>query len=77
MRDSDVLVRYAGDEFIAVLPKTTMEQAVQFSHRLQEVVESSDIDVGIGKMLSVGISLGLASFPADGADLESPPHGGR
>ena len=71
MRDSDVLVRYAGDEFIAVLPKTTMEQAVQFSHRLQEVVESSDIDVGIGKMLSVGISLGLASFPADGADLES------
>lgn len=71
MRDSDVLVRYAGDEFIAVLPKTTMEQAVQFSHRLQEVVESSDIDVGIGKMLSVGISLGLAAFPADGVDLES------
>ena len=71
MRDSDVLVRYAGDEFIAVLPKTTMEQAVQFSHRLQEVVESSDIDVGIGKMLSVGISLGLGAFPADGVDLES------
>jgi diguanylate cyclase (GGDEF)-like protein/putative nucleotidyltransferase with HDIG domain len=71
MRDSDVLVRYAGDEFIAVLPKTTMEQATQFSHRLQEVVEAADIDVGIGKMLSVGISLGLAAFPADGSDLES------
>jgi diguanylate cyclase (GGDEF)-like protein/putative nucleotidyltransferase with HDIG domain len=71
MRDSDVLVRYAGDEFIAVLPKTTMEQAIQFSHRLQEVVESSDIDVGIGKMLGVGISLGLAAFRADGDDLES------
>ena len=71
MRDSDVLVRYAGDEFIAVLPKTTMEQAVQFSRRLQEVVERSDIDVGIGKMLSVGISLGLAAFSADGDDLDS------
>jgi diguanylate cyclase (GGDEF)-like protein len=30
MRDSDVLVRYAGDEFIAVLPKTSYEQARQF-----------------------------------------------
>ncbi|MGH9462430.1 MAG: bifunctional diguanylate cyclase/phosphohydrolase [Vicinamibacteria bacterium] len=71
MRDSDVLVRYAGDEFIAVLPKTTMERATQFSNRLQEVVETTAIDVGIGKMLNVGISLGLASYPTDGSDLES------
>ena len=71
MRESDVLVRYAGDEFIAVLPKTTLEQARQFSFRLQDAVEASDIDVGIGTMLSVGISLGLASYPTDGSDLES------
>ena len=71
MRESDVLVRYAGDEFIAVLPKTTAEQARLFSYRLQDAVESAKIDVGIGKMLSVGISLGLASYPTDGMDLES------
>jgi GGDEF domain-containing protein len=34
-------------------------------------VESASIDVGIGKMLNVGISLGLASYPTDGSDLES------
>ena len=71
MRESDVLVRYAGDEFIAVLPKTTIEQARLFSYRLQDAVEAAEIDVGIGKMLQVGISLGLASFPTDGTDLES------
>lgn len=71
MRESDVLVRYAGDEFIAILPKTTTEQARLFSYRLQDAVESAEIDVGIGKMLSVGISLGLASYPTDGTDLES------
>jgi diguanylate cyclase (GGDEF)-like protein len=71
MRESDVLVRYAGDEFIAVLPKTTIDQARLFSYRLQDAVEAAEIDVGIGKMLQVGISLGLASFPTDGADLES------
>ena len=71
MRDADVLVRYAGDEFIAILPKTTYEQARQFSYRLQDAVEATELDVGIGSMLKVGISLGLASYPAAGQDLES------
>jgi diguanylate cyclase (GGDEF)-like protein len=70
MRDSDVLVRYAGDEFIAVLPKTSYEQARQFSYRLQDAVEATVLDVGVGP-LKVGISLGLASYPAAGKDLES------
>ena len=70
MRDSDVLVRYAGDEFIAVLPKTSYEQARQFSYRLQDAVEATVLDVGVGP-LKVGISLGLASYPASGKDLES------
>ena len=65
MRDSDVLVRYAGDEFIAVLPKTSYEQARQFSYRLQDAVEATVLDVGVGP-LKVGISLGLASYPASG-----------
>ena len=71
MRESDVLVRYAGDEFIAVLPKTPIDQARLFSYRLQDAVETAQIDVGIGKMLSVGISQGLASYPTNGVDLES------
>jgi diguanylate cyclase (GGDEF)-like protein len=70
MRDSDVLVRYAGDEFIAVLPKTSYEQARQFSYRLQDAVEAKVLDVGVGP-LKVGISIGLASYPAVGRDLES------
>jgi diguanylate cyclase (GGDEF)-like protein/putative nucleotidyltransferase with HDIG domain len=71
MRDADVLVRYAGDEFIAVLPKTSYEQARQFSYRLQDAVEAMVLDVGVGAPLKVGVSLGLASFPASGKDLES------
>jgi len=71
MRDADVLVRYAGDEFIAVLPKTTYEQARQFSYRLQDAVGATALDVGIGSMLKVGVSLGLASYPGAGQDLES------
>lgn len=71
MRESDVLVRYAGDEFIAILPKTNLEQARQFSYRLQDAVEAAVIDVGGGTLLSVGLSLGLASFPSEGSDLES------
>jgi diguanylate cyclase (GGDEF)-like protein/putative nucleotidyltransferase with HDIG domain len=71
MRDADVLVRYAGDEFIAVLPKTSYEQARQFSYRLQDAVEATLLDVGVGAPLKVGVSLGLASYPGSGKDLET------
>jgi len=41
MRDADVLVRYAGDEFIAILPKTTYEQARQFSSMVTSIIAAS------------------------------------
>ena len=56
---------------ISILPKTTYEQARQFSYRLQDAVEATELDVGVASMLRVGISLGLASYPAAGQDLES------
>ncbi|HEY7818329.1 MAG TPA: diguanylate cyclase, partial [Vicinamibacteria bacterium] len=60
----------AGDEFIAVLPKTSYDQARQFSYRIQDTVEATVLDVGVGP-LKVGISMGLASYPASAKDLES------
>lgn len=71
MRDSDIVVRYAEDEFIAVLPKTTLEHARQSSFRVQEAVEGVAIDAGGGTTLSAKMSIGLASFPTHGTDFES------
>lgn len=44
-RGQDILGRYAGDEFLAVLPETSMEQAYTVAARLCERVSlEADID---------------------------------
>src|SRR5262249_42585176 len=39
LRDADLLVRYAGDEFIAISPKMSREQAENLKSRLQNELD--------------------------------------
>ena len=65
-RATDVVARFGGDEFVLIMPETTIEQAARVAKRLQDVVTK----VGEGNAgLSVTIGMGMA--PDDGADLEA------
>jgi len=70
MRRSDMLVRYAGDEFVAVLPGTTKEQARQTIERIQAAVDNLRTPVRSDQYASVGISVGAAAYPEDGQDVD-------
>jgi diguanylate cyclase (GGDEF)-like protein len=64
LRASDVVSRFGGDEFVVILPDTSVEQAVALAKRLQKVVAAAgDTDV----TLSLTIGIGLA--PNHGSDL--------
>ncbi len=41
VRDTDVVTRYGGEEFVIVMPQTSLEGACVFAHRLLERVETS------------------------------------
>ena len=71
LRDSDTCVRYAGDEFIAVLPRVGREQSKKAIRRIQEALDANQMMVDEHNSVQVGISIGAASFPEDGrqADL--------
>ena len=71
LRDSDTCVRYAGDEFIAVLPRAGRAQAKKAIRRIQEALDANQMMVDEHNAVQVGISIGAASFPEDGrqADL--------
>lgn len=67
VRESDIPARYAGDEFVVMLPGTGPEEALRVAERLERAVEESDFAAqGSPGPLRVGVSLGVSSYPVDG-----------
>ncbi|MBI4456242.1 MAG: diguanylate cyclase [Acidobacteria bacterium] len=69
MRKSDTCVRYAGDEFVAVLSGANRRQAEDNTSRIQNAVDNHDLIVDNFR-IRVGISVGCATFPDDGRDAQ-------
>lgn len=70
-RTSDYPARYGGEEFAIILPETDSSQAMIFAERLRTSVETTEFPNGQAQPLGkVTISIGIASFPADGKTPE-------
>ncbi len=69
-RACDTVIRYAGDEFVALLPETSPEEARAIVRRIQERITATAIPVPSGATVSVGVSAGTSCFPIDGSTLE-------
>ncbi len=69
-RPRDIVARYGGDEFLIVLDGAGPEAARAMAKRLHEAVESYDPGLVHGRLgaLHLGVSVGVACFPDDGAD---------
>ncbi len=65
-RQSNVVARYGGDEFVILMPETGMEQAQILSERLRLWVAT---DPMLNERHITG-SFGVASFPLHGASVE-------
>ncbi|MDA8169267.1 MAG: diguanylate cyclase [Nitrospiraceae bacterium] len=72
-RDTDIPARYGGEEFAALLMDTDKAGAAQLAERLRRTIAETPfpIDGGNRKTLSVSVSIGVASFPADAKTKEA------
>src|SRR5215218_4760612 len=70
LRQMDILTRYAGDEFVAIMPMASSKMAVAISERMRNAVEEQLFSVRTGTMVGLGVSLGVACFPDDGETTE-------
>ncbi len=71
IRKEDAAARFGGDEFVVYLHGTHDVASVkQLCMKLQEKLEAP-IDLGGGQSGRVGASIGLATYPADGLDIET------
>ncbi|MBL7084979.1 MAG: diguanylate cyclase [Candidatus Omnitrophica bacterium] len=70
-RGGDTIVRYAGDEFLAILPGAEEDVALKIAKRIIEKIDENPFRQGENKAgIHVTISIGLALFPRDAQDPE-------
>ena len=67
LRTVDSVGRYGGEEFVAILPHTSPEEARATAERIRQRVGNHVFWVG-AKPLSVTVSIGVASYPSDRVD---------
>ncbi len=68
LRQGDVLARWGGEEFLALLPATAPAAAAALAERLRQAVAALPVMLD-GQTLSITVSLGVAPVGAD-ADLQ-------
>ncbi|TFH41286.1 MAG: GGDEF domain-containing protein, partial [Chrysiogenales bacterium] len=69
LRESDIPLRYGGDEFAAVLPGAGRDEAIAMARELGTLLAGIDLE-GItgGSGITIRVSIGIALYPEHGAD---------
>lgn len=62
VRTCDIVARWGGEEFVLVLPSTTLEGAEQVAERVRELMECAEIKDGNGDLVPVTASFGVATY---------------
>ena len=63
IRDDDLLSRYGGDEFAAILPETDLAAAETVARRILEAVSAVSLAAPDGATVGSSVSIGVATYP--------------
>jgi len=63
VRESDILARYGGDEFVVVLPETPASGALVIAERIRRSIELHTFLADQGLAARISASVGIASYP--------------
>src|SRR6185295_5809237 len=63
VRESDVLARYGGDEFVVVLPETPSGGAMVIAERIRRAIEEHAFLEAQGLKARISASFGVATYP--------------
>ncbi|HVC20445.1 MAG TPA: HD domain-containing phosphohydrolase, partial [Vicinamibacterales bacterium] len=69
LRGADILFRYGGDEFVALLSETGEDAAVAIGARVATSLEAETLELTGGHRVNVSVALGVSTAPADGTTL--------
>ncbi len=71
VRESDIVVRYGGEEFIVLLIGVDSENsAIEIANKIKTKVSQNEINVYAGNKLRKTVSIGLSMFPEDSTNFD-------
>lgn len=70
-RETDIIVRFGGEEFIIILPNTKEDAAYALANRIKHTVEETDFKISSKEKIRLTLSGGIASFPDNASDEHS------
>jgi len=71
VRDTDVVIRWGGEEFVILLPDTASPGAVAVAHKIARNLSQTPLG-NEGAALTIAVSMGIVSFPEVGVgELDS------
>ena len=62
IRESDILARYGGDEFVILLPNTDSDQINLIGKRFKEKIQKEQISIAGNKNFMFSVSIGVATY---------------
>jgi diguanylate cyclase (GGDEF)-like protein len=69
LRETDILARFGGDEFVIMLPDTSDTKAFDVAERIRIAVENTSINAA-GNSVSSTLSIGIAGYPVDSENID-------
>lgn len=70
LRKTDVFGRLGGEEFVVLMPNTTLGTAAVVAERLRRAVQSMKVSGDSGVEVSVTVSIGMAPFKFENDSLD-------
>lgn len=71
LRSTDAIGRYGGEEFLLVLPETSLEGGLAVAEKLRQRIEALELPMADGTHIAPRISIGLASLDDQAGDAEA------
>ncbi|WP_375748358.1 diguanylate cyclase [Vibrio sp. HN007] len=66
LREEDVLFRWGGEEFVALLPGLDSDHAFQAAENLRQSIEQTPVILSEGQRVELTVSVGVSSYPTNG-----------
>jgi diguanylate cyclase (GGDEF)-like protein len=70
LRETDVVARYGGDEFVVLLPETPATGAYDVASRILNSVKNTPLKID-GDVVNVTVSIGISTYPTGGQSMDS------